>query len=95
MRSDVHATVHVDHVAGDVPRKIVGSEEQVGRFPEGRVLFLSPLGNWVAPFGDGFPSFRRESTGFRVSWGYPIVRDLTLFLGYNLEYVTVGFGLSF
>ena len=28
-----------------------------------------------------------------MSWGYPIIRDLTLFLGYNLEYVTVGFGL--
>ncbi len=40
-----------------------------------------------------FPSFSRTSTGFRVSWGYPILRDLTLFLGYNLEYVTVGFGL--
>jgi outer membrane protein insertion porin family len=40
-----------------------------------------------------FPSFSRESTGFRVSWGYPLIRDLTLFLGYNLEYVTVGFGL--
>lgn len=40
-----------------------------------------------------FPSFSRTSTGFRVSWGYPIIRDLTLFLGYNLEYVTVGFGL--
>jgi len=40
-----------------------------------------------------FPSFSRTSTGFRVSWGYPILRDLTLFLGYNLEYVRVGFGL--
>src|SRR5690606_24403172 len=39
-----------------------------------------------------FPSFRRSSTGFRVSWGYPLVRNLTLFVGYNLEYVQVGFG---
>lgn len=39
-----------------------------------------------------FPSFSRNSTGFRVSWGYPIIRDLTLFLGYSLENVTVGFG---
>ena len=40
-----------------------------------------------------FTSFSRNSTGFRVSWGYPILRDLTLFVGYNLEYVQVGFGL--
>ncbi|MEM9461647.1 MAG: outer membrane protein assembly factor BamA [Myxococcota bacterium] len=40
-----------------------------------------------------FPSFSRTSTGFRVSWGYPILRDLTVFLGYNLEFVRVGFGL--
>lgn len=39
-----------------------------------------------------FPSFSRGSTGFRVSWGYPLLRDLTLFVGYNLEYVDVGFG---
>lgn len=41
-----------------------------------------------------FPTFTRASTGFAVSWGYPIpkVRGLTAFLGYNLEYVRVGFG---
>ncbi|MCR9164840.1 MAG: outer membrane protein assembly factor BamA [Nannocystaceae bacterium] len=39
-----------------------------------------------------FPSFQRRSTGFRVSWGYPILRDLTLFVGYNLEDVNVSFG---
>jgi len=39
-----------------------------------------------------YPSFERENTGFRVSWGYPVLRDLTLFLGYNLERVRVGFG---
>lgn len=39
-----------------------------------------------------FPSFSRNSTGFRVSWGYPILRDLTLFIGYSLENVNVGFG---
>jgi outer membrane protein insertion porin family len=39
-----------------------------------------------------FPSFQRRSTGFRVSWGYPILRDLTLFFGYNLEDVNVSFG---
>ncbi len=39
-----------------------------------------------------FPSFQRRSTGFRVSWGYPIYRDLTLFFGYNLEDVNVSFG---
>ena len=39
-----------------------------------------------------FPSFQRRSTGFRVSWGYPILRDLTFFLGYNLEDVRVAFG---
>jgi outer membrane protein insertion porin family len=39
-----------------------------------------------------FPSFSRDSTGFRVSWGYPILRDLTLFVGYKFEHVNVGFG---
>jgi outer membrane protein insertion porin family len=39
-----------------------------------------------------FPSFSRQSTGFRVSWGYPIWRDLTAFIGYELEDVSVGFG---
>jgi outer membrane protein insertion porin family len=39
-----------------------------------------------------FPSFSRRASGFNVSWGYPIVRNLTVFLGYNLEYVRVGFG---
>lgn len=39
-----------------------------------------------------FPSFSRQSTGFRVSWGYPIWRDLTAFVGYELEDVRVGFG---
>jgi outer membrane protein insertion porin family len=39
-----------------------------------------------------FPSFSRDSTGFRVSWGYPILRDLILFVGYNFEHVNVGFG---
>jgi outer membrane protein insertion porin family len=39
-----------------------------------------------------FPSFSRGATGFNVSWGYPIVRNLTAFLGYNLEYVRVGTG---
>jgi len=41
-----------------------------------------------------FPTFTRGSTGFAVSWGYPIpkIRGLTAFIGYNLEYVTVGFG---
>jgi outer membrane protein insertion porin family len=39
-----------------------------------------------------FPSFQRRSTGFRVSWGYPIIRDLIFFLGYNLEDVRVAFG---
>ena len=41
-----------------------------------------------------FPTFTRGSTGFALSWGYPIpkVRGLTAFLGYNLEYVQVGFG---
>ena len=39
-----------------------------------------------------FPSFQRRSTGFRVSWGYPIVRDLTFFLGYNFESIRVAFG---
>ncbi|WP_205632927.1 outer membrane protein assembly factor BamA [Enhygromyxa salina] len=41
-----------------------------------------------------YPTFTRGSTGFAVSWGYPIpkVRGLTAFIGYNLEYVQVGFG---
>ena len=39
-----------------------------------------------------FPSFSRGSTGFNVSWGYPIIRNLTAFVGYNFEYVKVGFG---
>jgi len=41
-----------------------------------------------------FTSFTRDSTGFAVSWGYPIpkTRGLTAFIGYNLEYVKVGFG---
>ncbi len=39
-----------------------------------------------------FPSFSRQSTGFRLSWGYPIWRDLTAFVGYELEDVRVGFG---
>ena len=39
-----------------------------------------------------FPSFQRRSTGFRISWGYPVLRNLTLFVGYNLEDVNVGFG---
>jgi outer membrane protein insertion porin family len=41
-----------------------------------------------------FPAFTRQSTGFSLSWGYPIpkVRGLTAFIGYNLEYVKVGFG---
>ncbi|RMH00195.1 MAG: outer membrane protein assembly factor BamA [Deltaproteobacteria bacterium] len=40
------------------------------------------------------PSFARDSTGFRVSWGYPLpfLRNLTVFLGYNLEYVKTGVG---
>jgi outer membrane protein insertion porin family len=41
-----------------------------------------------------FPTFTRASTGFSVSWGYPIpkVNGLTAFVGYNLEYVRAGFG---
>lgn len=41
-----------------------------------------------------FPDFTRASTGFAVSWGYPIpkVPQLTAFVGYNLEYVNVQFG---
>jgi outer membrane protein insertion porin family len=41
-----------------------------------------------------FPSFTRDSTGVRVSWGYPIPRipNLIVFAGYNFEYVKVGFG---
>lgn len=40
-----------------------------------------------------FTAFSRESTGFRVSWGYPILRDLTVFVGYNFEFVKAGFGI--
>jgi outer membrane protein insertion porin family len=38
-----------------------------------------------------FPGFERGSTGFSVSWGYPIPRvpNITAFGGYNLEYVSV------
>jgi outer membrane protein insertion porin family len=41
-----------------------------------------------------FPSFTRDSTGMRVSWGYPIPRvpNLILFAGYSFEYIKVGFG---
>ena len=41
-----------------------------------------------------FPSFTRDSTGVRVSWGYPIPRipNLIVFAGYSFEYVKVGFG---
>ncbi len=41
-----------------------------------------------------FPSFMRESTGFKMSWGYPIpkLRNVTAFAGYQFEYVKVGFG---
>ena len=41
-----------------------------------------------------FPSFTRDSTGFKVSWGYPMpwLRNLTVFLGYDLEYIQVGLG---
>jgi outer membrane protein insertion porin family len=41
-----------------------------------------------------YPTFTRASTGFSVSWGYPIpkVTGLTAFIGYNLEYVRAGFG---
>ena len=41
-----------------------------------------------------FPSFTRDSTGFRLSWGYPLprLRDLTFHLGYELENVGVSFG---
>jgi len=41
-----------------------------------------------------YPTFTRGSTGFALSWGYPIpkVRGLTAFVGYNLEYIQVGFG---
>ncbi len=41
-----------------------------------------------------FPSFTRDSSGIRVSWGYPIPKlpNLILFAGYNFEYVQVGFG---
>ena len=43
---------------------------------------------------NAYPTFTRASTGFAVSWGYPIpkIRGLTAFVGYNLEYVRVGFG---
>jgi outer membrane protein insertion porin family len=41
-----------------------------------------------------FPSFTRDSTGVRVSWGYPIpkIPNLILFAGYSFEYIKVGFG---
>lgn len=41
-----------------------------------------------------FPSFSRDSTGVRLSWGYPIPRvpNLVLFAGYSFEYIKVGFG---
>ncbi|MCY0990178.1 outer membrane protein assembly factor BamA [Nannocystis sp. ILAH1] len=41
-----------------------------------------------------FPGFSRESTGVRLSWGYPIPRipNLILFAGYSFEYIKVGFG---
>lgn len=41
-----------------------------------------------------FPSFSRDSTGLRLSWGYPIPRvpNLILFAGYSFEYIKVGFG---
>lgn len=41
-----------------------------------------------------FPGFSRESTGLRLSWGYPIPRlpNLILFAGYSFEYIKVGFG---
>lgn len=41
-----------------------------------------------------FPGFSRESTGVRLSWGYPIPRipNLVLFAGYSFEYIKVGFG---
>jgi outer membrane protein insertion porin family len=38
-----------------------------------------------------FPGFERGSTGFTVSWGYPLrrLRNVTIFGGYNLEWVSV------
>lgn len=41
-----------------------------------------------------FPSFSRDSSGFRFSWGYPIPRlpNLIFFAGYDFEYVNVDFG---
>nr|WP_255216640.1 outer membrane protein assembly factor BamA [Pseudenhygromyxa sp. WMMC2535] len=41
-----------------------------------------------------YTDFTRASTGFSVSWGYPIpkIRGLTAFVGYNLEYVQVQLG---
>ena len=43
-----------------------------------------------------FPSFARDSTGFRFSWGYPLPRvpNLIFFAGYSFEYVDVDFGSS-
>ena len=43
-----------------------------------------------------FPSFARDSSGFRFSWGYPIPRlpNLIFFTGYSFEYVNVDFGTS-
>ncbi|MEZ4381592.1 MAG: outer membrane protein assembly factor BamA [Nannocystaceae bacterium] len=41
-----------------------------------------------------FPSFARDSSGFRFSWGYPIPKlpNLIFFAGYSFEYVDVSFG---
>jgi len=43
-----------------------------------------------------FPSFARDSSGFRFSWGYPIPRlpNLIFFTGYSFEYVNVDFGTT-
>lgn len=43
-----------------------------------------------------FPSFARDSSGFRFSWGYPLPRlpNLIFFAGYSFEYVKVDFGTS-
>lgn len=40
-----------------------------------------------------YPSFARDSTGFRFSWGYPLPRvpNLIFFAGYSFEYVNVDF----
>lgn len=41
-----------------------------------------------------YPGFSRDSSGLRLSWGYPIPRlpNLILFAGYSFEYIKVGFG---